>query len=318
MQRWFILLVLGLFAGHTEAQQPKTFDQAKEISRKAVYYDQNTKGDLYCHCNWEWLGKSGGRVDGQSCGYKARAQQNRADRIEWEHMVPASTFGRQRQCWQKGGRENCNAVDPVFNLIEADLHNLAPVVGEVNGDRSNFNVGMTSGIVPQYGQCPFKIDFKNRTAEPPDWAKGLMARVHFYMADRYQLRLSAQQERILMAWDKQYPVSTWERERDQRIAKIMGSSNPFVTGQKTWTVGYRPAGSLSTKTSTPNVLLQPIPQVSSLSASNPYIWGNRNSQIYHIQKHCPGYETISSKNRVAFNNEQQAQAAGYRKAQNCK
>ena len=320
MRHWLMAILIVLGMSEISHAQPKTFEEAKQTSRRMIYHDQNSKGDLYCHCNWEWVGKSGGRILPQSCGYTTRAQQNRADRVEWEHIVPASTFGRQRQCWQNGGRENCNRSDPIFNQIEADLHNLAPVVGEVNGDRSNFNMGMTSGIPAQYGQCPFKVDFKNRTAEPPVWAKGLIARVHFYMADRYQLRLSAQQERILLAWDTQYPVSEWEKERDRRIAKQMGFSNPFVTGQKKWTVGYRPSGQTppmppqqpQRSTSNPSVpLIQP-------SSGSPYIWGNKNSQIYHIQHQCPGYDTIATKNRVPFATEQQAQSSGYRKAQNCK
>ncbi|WP_255420592.1 endonuclease [Arsenophonus endosymbiont of Aleurodicus floccissimus] len=32
-------------------------------------------------------------------------------------------------------------TDPVFRAIEADLYNIAPSIGEVNGDRSNFNYG---------------------------------------------------------------------------------------------------------------------------------------------------------------------------------
>lgn len=102
-------------------------------------------GDLYCGCKWTWVGKSGGRIDAASCGYQTRKQQNRAERTEWEHIVPAHTFGNQRQCWKNGGREHCVDNDPVFRAMEADLFNLYPAVGEVNGDRSNFNYGMVTG-----------------------------------------------------------------------------------------------------------------------------------------------------------------------------
>ncbi len=71
-------------------------------------------GDLYCGCKWTWVGKSGGRIDAASCGYQTRKQQNRAERTEWEHIVPAHTFGNQRQCWKNGGREHCVDNDPVF------------------------------------------------------------------------------------------------------------------------------------------------------------------------------------------------------------
>lgn len=34
----------------------------------------------------------------------------------------------------------------------------------------------------------------------------------------------------------------WERERDRRITRSMGDHNPFVTGECSWTLGYRPVG----------------------------------------------------------------------------
>lgn len=64
------------------ASAPKTFEQAKFELRQKVYFDRNTEkdGDLYCGCNWTWVGRSGGRVDLSSCGYEVRAQENRAQR----------------------------------------------------------------------------------------------------------------------------------------------------------------------------------------------------------------------------------------------
>lgn len=298
----FCLLFFLPVLGH--ANGPSSFEQAKQLARQHVYHDRNTQGDLYCGCTWEWTGRSGGRVDLQGCGYAVRAQPHRAQRIEWEHIVPASAFGRQRQCWQQGGRENCVATDPVFGRMEADLHNLSPVVGEVNADRSNYNIGMVASSSARYGACPFKVNFASRSAEPPDSAKGLVARVHFYMHDRYGLRMSAQQERILMAWDRAFPVSQWERERDRRIASIMGHSNPFVSGQRQWTVGYRPQPPQATVSATP--------------ASAAPIRGNKNSRIYHLQGACPGYDKIAPANRVAFPSEQAAQQAGFRRAGNCR
>jgi S1/P1 Nuclease len=45
--------------------------------------------------------------------------------------------------------------------------------------------------------------------------------------------------------------------------------------------------------------------------------GNSNSKVYH-RPHCPGYNTIAAHNRVEFASEAAAQAAGYRKAGNCR
>jgi len=303
------------------ATPPATFTEAKVVAKQKVYLDQATSamGDLYCGCKWTWVGKSGGRVDAGSCGYETRKQQSRAERTEWEHIVPAWTFGHQRQCWQNGGREQCVDTDPVFRAMEADLFNLYPAVGEVNGDRSNFNYGMVSGVSPQYGQCTTKVDFQQKAAEPRDEVKGLVARTTFYMFDRYRLNMSRQQQQLLMAWDRQHPVTTWERERNRRIAAVMGHTNPFVTGERSWTLGYKPVGGAVTtavnapKEKAPKQTAQPT-----LASADGMIIGNRNSHVYHLSSGCPGYTQVATKNQVTFASESQAQAAGYRKAGNCK
>lgn len=307
----------------TFASPPDTFTEAKVVAKQKVYLDQasSAMGELYCGCKWEWVGKSGGRIDAASCGYATRKQANRAERTEWEHIVPAWTFGHQRQCWQNGGRKQCVDNDPVFRAMEANLFNLYPAVGEVNGDRSNFNYGMTSGVAPQYGQCKTRIDFKERTAEPRDEVKGLVARTTFYMFDRYKLNMSNQQQRLLMAWDKQFPVNAWEKERDRRIAAIMGHGNPFVSGARQWTQGYRPVGDglVSALPGTSTAAGKPsTAPVAKAQASHGSIVGNSNSHLYHLPSGCPSYHKVAAKNRVSFESEAQAQAQGYKKAGNCR
>ncbi|WP_462402223.1 endonuclease [Pseudomonas sp. Marseille-QA0332] len=316
----YALLVSLSFFSLAHASPPSTFSEAKVVAKQKIYLDQASSdmGELYCGCKWTWVGKSGGRVDAKSCGYETRKQQNRAERTEWEHIVPAWTFGHQRQCWQNGGRKHCVDTDPVFRAMEADLFNLYPSVGEVNGDRSNFNYGMVSGVAPQYGQCKTKVDFQQRTAEPRDEVKGLIARTLFYMFDRYKLNMSRQQQQLMMAWDKQHPVTAWERQRNRRIATVMGHANPFVTGERHWTLGYKPVG--DGLASVP--ASQPASKATKPSAAQAVaegaIRGNRASHVYHLANGCPGYSRIAEKNQVIFDSENQAKAAGYRKAGNCK
>ena len=316
----FILTLAFSVISPAFSTPPSTFSEAKVIAKQNIYLDQanSSMGELYCGCKWTWVGKSGGRIDAESCGYQTRKQQNRAERTEWEHIVPAWTFGNQRQCWQKGGRERCGDDDPVFRAMEADLFNLYPSVGEVNGDRSNFNYGMASGVAPQYGQCKTRVDFNQRAAEPRDEVKGLVARTTFYMFDRYKLSMSRQQQQLLMAWDKQYPVSSWEKERNRRIAAIMGHSNPFVTGERRWSQGYKSVGDgvvSAIPVNPPRAATQPT--LASATGVGSII-GNRKSQVYHLSMGCPSYGQVSEKNQVSFTSESEAQAAGYRKAGNCK
>lgn len=310
MRLFFVLFLVFSVALQLHAA-PANFSQAKVLARQQVYQDRSAVGDLYCGCPWQWRGKSGGRVDPHECGYQVRKQAVRAARIEWEHIVPASNFGRQRQCWQRGGRKHCEATDPVFSRMEADLHNLAPSVGEVNGDRQNFNYGLLPGAPARHGQCDFRVDFKQRLVQPRPAIRGMVARVTFYMADRYGLRLSRQQQQLYMAWDRDYPPSAWERRRDGRIAAIMGHHNPFVTGERRWLLGYEPVrdGLEDTPAAPPRARMMP-------RAAKP-IHGNRNSGVYHLPG-CPSYDAMAERNRVIFQDRRQADAAGYRLAGNCR
>lgn len=208
-------------------------------------------------------------------------------------MVPASVFGQPRQCWRDGGRENCNRSDPEFNRIEADMHNLVPAIGEVNADRSNFRFDEIAGSPGDYGSCQFEVDTRQRVAEPADQVKGQIARIYFYMHERYQLPLSEAQQSTLMSWHTKFPVTAWEQERDRRIAAVMGHSNPYVADSRSWALKRESASPVS-------------------------IRGNLNSRVYHLPEGCPGYHQMSESNRVEFENEQQALAAGYRKAGNCR
>jgi deoxyribonuclease-1 len=303
---FFFTIFLWLFATDVTSS-PTSFSQAKVLSKQHVYFDQNqnsTLGTLYCGCDWHWVGRSGGRVDLDSCGYDIRAQETRAERTEWEHIVPASSLGRQLQCWQEGGRKNCQSISVQFNQMEANLFNLSPVVGEVNADRSNYNMGMvTDSNLDTYGHCQSEIDFKQRVFEPRDEAKGLVARTYFYMYDRYSnLKMSVQQQNLFIAWNKQFPVTDWELERESRISKLMGHRNDFVTGEMVWVLNHKGRGADSIESG----------DVSDFDI----IHGNKRSRIYHLSN-CPSYNAVKASNIAEFKNEEEAQKAGYRKAKNC-
>lgn len=218
-----ILFATLLTIGTVQAHGINNFSQAKAA---AAAINRDAPGSFYCGCQIHWQGKKG-VPDLASCGYQVRKNAQRANRIEWEHVVPAWQFGHQLQCWQNGGRKNCNK-DPLYRQIETDLHNLQPAIGEVNGDRNNFMYSQWRGGEGQYGQCPMKVDFKNKQAEPPARARGAIARTYFYMRDRYHLQLSRQQTQLFDVWNRQYPVSQWECTRDARIAKVQGQHNPYI------------------------------------------------------------------------------------------
>jgi deoxyribonuclease I len=180
--------------------------------------------DVYCGCAY-----SGKEMDLQSCGYVPRKSAARAARLEWEHVVPAEHLGAQRQCWQRGGRKACSGHDAVFDMMEGDLNNLLPSVGEVNGDRSNMSYGAwTRHPQPVYGQCQSVPDFRGHVFQPREQVRGRLARISFYMHGRYGLKISQQDRQLWCAWAKTHPVDAWETARDARIVAIQGEGNPLV------------------------------------------------------------------------------------------
>lgn len=180
---------------------PGSFESAKRALYEQVYIDHRVT--FYCGCAYS----ADRKVDLASCGLQALADKPRAQRIEAEHIFPAAQFGNFRPCWRDprsfptclkadgsalSGRACCQQVDPVFNAAHNDLFNLVPAVGEVNGQRSDFNWGMIAGEQREFGACNFEVDSSIRRVEPPESVQGDIARTMFYMADTYGFNLSDQ------------------------------------------------------------------------------------------------------------------------------
>ena len=199
---------------------PKHFDQAKDMVRDV---HKNNRVEIYCGCEFDARS-----AIGSDCPIQTTSYENRAGRIEWEHVVPASDFGRARPCWKEGGRGHCEDQDPQFRMMHADPHNLWPAVGSLNAVRSNHRFGMVPrASTNQFGPCGFKIE--ERVVEPPDAAKGKVARSYLYMRDTYGHPIGSTQLRIFEAWDRQFPPTNWELQRNRKIASIAGVENRFIS-----------------------------------------------------------------------------------------
>ncbi|WP_337842077.1 endonuclease [Rheinheimera sp.] len=303
---FWICVVLGLSSLGLVAA-PASFESAKKVAGRMY---SSEKQEFYCGCTIRWQGGKG-IPDLNSCGYKVRKNGPRASRIEWEHVMPAQQFGSPLPCWQQGGRKACAANDELFQRMEADLFNLKPAIGEVNGDRAHYRFGLLPSSLSAYGQCPVKIDFQARLVEPRPEIRGDIARIYFYMADKYGIRLARAQQQLFMAWHQQDPVDSAEQQMQQRLAQHMGHANEFVTGKKHWNLNYQPSRFGLTAAVQSDSAAKPA----QLSASA--VKGNKNSKLYHFS-HCSGFRQIAERNQVLFDSEQQAQQAGFSLAGNCK
>lgn len=228
-----LLCLTGLSTVHAYTQpQPLTFSQAKGQLKKIYHAQPET---FYCGCGIKWITNKKLVPVVDECGYTPRNEltkkgnvNERAKRIEWEHVVPAWEFGHQLQCWQKGKRKYCAKNSPVFKRMEGDLHNLVPAIGEINSDRSNFKFSMISGEERVYGRCDAEVDFKRRIFEPSTNIQGDIARTYFYFERKYSLKISKKQRQLFSAWDKMDPVDFAECDIHSKKARIQGNVNPFI------------------------------------------------------------------------------------------
>lgn len=218
---------LVLAAGNTTND---SFARAKKVLSQ-VYEDHRVT--LYCGAQYDAQGNVT-LPEGIVIPIK------RANRVEWEHVVPAENFGRAFDEWREGspecvdnrgkafkGRKCAEKVNPEYRHMQADMYNLYPAIGAVNAMRSNFNFQMLPGEESSFGSCEMKI--ADRKAEPPARARGQIARTYFYMQDAYpRYKMSRQQEQLMGAWDKMYPVDQWECTRAKRIEAVQGNENRFV------------------------------------------------------------------------------------------
>ena len=207
----FLLFTLVFSAG-IYSREFTSFSQAKRYLIKQV--NENTK-TLYCGCD---ITRQGKKLvpDVTACGYQPRNEltkkgkiNQRAKRIEWEHIVPAWEFGHQLQCWQQGGRKNCRKTSAQFRKMEADINNLAPAIGEINADRSNFRFGLLPQTKMQHGACEVKIDFKQRVIQPPQSSKKQIADAYLYMQKTYGLKISNKQQKLFNVWAGQTKPTTF-------------------------------------------------------------------------------------------------------------
>lgn len=226
----FAILVLFILFHTLSNASPHNFAKAKKIAAEIFERHQTT---LYCQCNYEQK-----QVDLSSCNMNEATQHKRALRIEWEHIMAAEHFGKHFVCWREPlcekngkaykGRQCCERIDASFREVESELYNLWPEVGLVNQARSNYRFAQLTQKSTYYG-CPITIDKFSRQVEPANEVKGIIARAYLFMSQRYKIPLSPAQNKLFLAWNKQFPPTEWEREWERQVAAIEGYDNEFIT-----------------------------------------------------------------------------------------
>jgi endonuclease I len=148
-------------------------------------------------------------------------------------------FINREHVWAKS-HGNFSGIRP----IDGDALNLRPEDGLVNENRSNldFDNVQPNGINDAIATSCW---YNESAYEPGPLTKGQVARILFYMATRYEgtdgeidLELVSKLNNYpepkfgnlttLLEWNRQYPPSAIERQRNERIFRIQQNRNPFV------------------------------------------------------------------------------------------
>ena len=137
-----------------------SFNRSKKLLEKQVYFDHQRT--FYCNATFDDF-----RNISLPDGFIAKSHQKRAEKLEWEHIVPAENFGKTFVEWREGsaecidskgkpfkGRKCAEKVNVDYRHMQADMHNLVPAIGAVNAARSNYNFSLLPGGENAFG-CAF-------------------------------------------------------------------------------------------------------------------------------------------------------------------
>lgn len=235
-----ILVIIGMMAMSSSFnlyalgnQKIESFSKAKKELMKRVYFDH--RETLYC----------GAKFDAKKniefpVGFSTTKYRNRMTKVEFEHTIPAENFGRTFVEWREGhpqcvsskgkpfkGRKCAKKTNKEYRLMQADMYPLFPTIGSVNALRRDYNFAILPGESSDFGSCLMKVH--KRKVEPPKESRGRIARSYLYFEDSYATyKMSKSQRQLMMAWDKQFPVSDFECLRGQRIKAIQGNVNRIL------------------------------------------------------------------------------------------
>ncbi|WP_404328991.1 endonuclease I family protein [Mesobacillus maritimus] len=142
--------------------------------------------------------------------------------IEWkykfntEHIVPQSWF---------------QSLEP----MKGDLHHLFTCQPDCNISRSNFPYADFNFYTPESDTEPIQnhcgVTINERFE--PEHGKGKSARAMLYFLLRYPLAIKKSFRvlvdiPLLIHWHQQFPVTLYEKHRNQSIYMIQGNRNPFI------------------------------------------------------------------------------------------
>jgi len=180
-------------------------------------------------------------IDPRTCGYLPRRPVPESRRVAPLRVVPDVVLSHGRPCMDQpastyvdadGHRiepaQWCATHDPLVMAERNDLFNTMVEVEEIVVD----TVGMHPGIAPQaptpYGTCPVRLDHRANTFEPPDAAKGRIARIWLYMSEIWGIYVAPAELETYKKWHQAHPPTREELTWGKAVALDQGMENPYL------------------------------------------------------------------------------------------
>ena len=235
MKIFLILLILSTPA-LSQNQVVTSFGKAKAELRK-IYTNKNQT--FYCDCAYQKKSIK------SKCKLLISKFKKRQKRLEWEHVVPAHSFGNSFVEWRNSkkfcpGKKNSKGIfksvsnrkcaskkNKLFRYMESDLYNLVPAVGAINAIRSNFSMAEFIG-----GEKLCSADFRvlERKVMPSPRRRGDIARIYQYMNLTYPGRgiISKKNKAMYERWSLNDPVDKEECSTYYKKKNFQKSLNPIL------------------------------------------------------------------------------------------
>ncbi len=172
--------------------------------------------------------------------YQGSKYVSRGQKVEWEHITPASWFvtvnDEIHNAWFEGhekcitssgkvykGRKCAEKVSPLFNQMEADMYNLVPVIGALNAMRSDKPFAIIDGEEREFGET-IDMEITSKEVEVMPSKRGNVARVMLYMNSKYGVQFPDHNNTVemLKVWIELDPEDEWEIEKKAILKATYG------------------------------------------------------------------------------------------------
>lgn len=189
-----------------------------------IYLTSGKHRTFHCGCVFDKLKQ----VFPNLCSDGPVAGKVESQKLIWASLMPSNVFAKSLKCWNKNlcvrqdrqkvkGSQCCSEVSPKFKTMESDMHNIFPMIAELDTpiETSNF-----SGL-EEYRYCKKEGTLRKEI-------NGNASRAYLYMSFQYKIPLEESLENSLRAWHFEDPPDEWEEKRNDLIEVVQGNRNPFI------------------------------------------------------------------------------------------